>query len=137
MYAAISCATCARDSPVVRCRQVHSKPRSARLPSFQYENRRRVRPTGAYASVRDSGVASRNSRTSAKRVRRQIELQDHPPMIRGSPPEPRSGLYVGNSAVQSDSWLGSGSAFRSCDLPPRVSGEVPCRSLAKLRHGRP
>ena len=33
-------------------------------------------------------------------------------------------LYVGNSAEQSDSRLGLGSDFRSCDLPPRVSGEV-------------
>ena len=66
MYAAISRATCARDSPVVRCKYVRSKPRSARLGSFQYENRRTVRSTCAYASVRDGasaasgGVASRN-----------------------------------------------------------------------------
>ena len=38
------------------------------------------------------------------------------------------------SAAESDSRLGSGSVSRSCDLPPRVSGEAPCRGSAEHWH---
>ena len=44
---------------------------------------------------------------------------------------PSRGLCVGSSAVQSDSRLGSGSAFRSCDPPPGGSEEAVCRGLAE------
>ena len=45
-------------------------------------------------------------------------------------------LVCRKSAAESDFRIGSGSTFGSCDLPPPVCGEVPCRSLAEFRHGR-
>ena len=45
-------------------------------------------------------------------------------------------LYVGKVLLRAISSPASEVPSCNCDLPPRVSGEAPCRGPAETRHGR-